>query len=430
MPRNLKHFTTCAAPGDSEPFNTAGNLIGEIFFGLLVGLAAGAIIGSLLLAFTTGFLWGCAGIVAFIAMLTWWYVRFKDWYNNHRLMCVGKDTCALGTVTHKPTHATDGDRKINLHLAPYSPNETETLIAELLDEMRAELLNVPDLIDLQNRQIVVGYLNGMDKVTKDKFYIRLIDDKMMNQPGRGFQKKLYRRDLNIMGQAAFDHSDSDLITDTAPNPQFRYDNGGSANTVIVPYLHTEVEGNQLMKILDNIYGSVLAGLIVGLAICIACDVITLGALDFLCGIIGAVVSAIIALLAFLLAWLINPWEAGRADEIDVDVEGTSFDDPIGSSTSQRGDVVITYGDWVMDEEHEQYFEIHPVKAYYLICRDADMPDIWHLTEEVDKATCDFDVSKITSDDLERMCKIVMAAENTDPKESLHVDVTQAMAMMP
>ncbi|WP_340198596.1 hypothetical protein [Ascidiimonas sp. W6] len=430
MPRNLKHFTSCASPGDSYPYVTVGNIFAQVGLSLLTGAGFGIILGGIMAVFASGFAWGCGGIAAFIGVLTYWFIQFKDWYNNHRLMCIVKDRCALGTVTHNPTAATDGDRKINLHLAPFTPKETEALIAELLDEMRGELSNVPDLIDLQNRQILVGYLNGMDTITKNKFYIRLVDEKMMSQPNKGFQRHLYRRDEAIMGQPAFDNSDSDLITDEDPNPQFRYDNGGSANTTIVPYLHTEVEGNRLMILLNNIYGSALAGLIVALGICIACDVISLGALDFLCGWIGAAVSVIVALLAFLISWLVNDWEDGNADEIGVDIEEGNFDDPVGTTTTQGGDIVITYGDWIMDEEHGQYFEIHPVKAYYLICRDARMPDIWKLTEEVNHADCDFDVSLITQDDLERMCKLVQAAENTDPKEKLDIDVTGAMAMMP
>jgi hypothetical protein len=430
MPRNLKHFTTCADPGDSYPFASLSNIFLQVFFLLLTGAGAGAIIGAIMAIFATGFAWGCAGIGAFIGALTYAFIYFKDWYNNHRLMCIRHDRCAMGTVTHKPTVSTDGDRKINLHLAPFSVNESEDLMAELLDEMRGELPNVPLAADLQNRQVLVGYLNGLDRITKNKFYIRLIDDKMMNQPGRGFQRHFYRRDVAPMGQPAFDHSDSDLITDADPNPQFRYDDGGDADTMIVPYLHTEVEGNRLMKLLDNIYGSVLAGLIVALAVCIACDVVSLGALDFLCGWIGGAVAAIVALLAFLLSWLINDWEEGSADEVDVDVEGTNFDDPVGESTSQLGDVVITYGDWIMDEEHGQYFEIHPVKAYYLLCRDERMPDIWRLTEEIGAANCTFDVKEVQSSDLDRMCKIIQAVENTDPDETIDLDVTPAIAMMP
>ena len=427
MPRNLKHFTACAIPGDSYPFASLSNIFLQVFLLLLTGAGAGAVIGTIMAIFASGFAWGCAGIAAFIGALTYAFIYFKDWYNNHRLMCIHHDRCALGTVSHQPTRATDGDRKINLHLAPFSINETEDLMAELLDEMRGELPNVPLAVDLQNRQVLVGYLNGMDTVSKDKFYIRLIDNKMMNQPDRGFQRHYYRREVSRMGQLAFDHSDSDLITDATPNPQFRYDSGGNAGTMIVPYLHTEVEGNRLMKLLDNIYGSVLAGLIVALGACIACDVISLGTLGFLCGWIGA---AIVALLAFLLSWLINDWNDGSADEIDVDVEGTNFDDPVGESTSRQGDVVITYGDWIMDEEHGQYFEIHPVKSYYLLCRDERMPDIWRLTEEVGAAHCAFDVKDVQASDLDRMCKIIHAVENTDPDETLHLDVTPAMAMMP
>ena len=49
-----------------------------------------------------------------------------------------------------------------------------------------------------------------------------------------------------------------------------------------------------------------------------------------------------------------------------------WDDPEvpGDDEGQReGDVVVTYGNYIMDTEHSNFFEIHPVRAYYLVARN-------------------------------------------------------------
>jgi hypothetical protein len=64
----------------------------------------------------------CVGIPAVVAMLIGLLGEFKDWYYNRRLLCVDpKDQCVLGAIIHKPTASPDdGDRKMNLLLAPYT----------------------------------------------------------------------------------------------------------------------------------------------------------------------------------------------------------------------------------------------------------------------------------------------------------------------
>ena len=46
--------------------------------------------------------------------------EIKDWYYNGRLLSIQDDQCAVGTVISEPTAAFDGDRKLNLLLAPYT----------------------------------------------------------------------------------------------------------------------------------------------------------------------------------------------------------------------------------------------------------------------------------------------------------------------
>jgi len=85
----------------------------------------------------------------------------------------------------------------------------------------------------------------------------------------------------------------------------------------------------------------------------------------------------IAIASFSLLVELTPYsnpDDGVADPIYVDVEDPDFDTP--PSEAQHGDVAYIFGDWVMDEEHEKYFEIHPIKAYYPLCRTNDNPDNW------------------------------------------------------
>ncbi len=366
----------------------------------------------------------CTGFAIALAYSTYIWQLVKDWYNNLRLMCIKKDKCAVGTVTHPPEFFRDGDRKINLHLAPFSPAGAETKMIELLNDMRGELPNVPPLIELQERKKLVEYLNNLDGVQSDKFYIRLIDERLMNDPEVAFQRHFYRRDKDIMGDRAYNHTKSDLLTDEKPNIQFRVDGSGN---VKVPYFHTEVEGDTFQRFWDNLWASVVAGLAVALGLCITC--VAIGGTSFICETAGQFLAPLLSFLLFILLSLFNNPGQGRADMIDVDVEGSDVEDRLGQGTNKFGDLVLTFGDWIMDTQHD-YFEIHPVKSYYLLCREGNLPNIWNLTEEVDHVNCDLHPSNIKSSDLDRMCKIVSAAETQDPEETLHVPVEAAMAMMP
>jgi hypothetical protein len=375
---------------------------------------------------------GCALGVAFGIFITSALIQFKFWYYNRRLMCVEQGVCAAGTVVGQPFDAFDGDRKIDMLIAPFDVPETEQLLIEVLDDMRGTLPNVPDLIDLQNRQVRFGYIRGLSDAQLKEVYIGLADNKMFSQAGREFQRHYYRRDQNIMGNAAFSNSPDDNAANPADsNPMFRYtpeEGGDPEENVLVPWLHCEVEGNRMERWLENILVGWIAGLAAFTALCVACEIISLGALDFLCGPLAGLAAAAVAFLAWLLSHFINDPNDGVANDVDVDVEDADFDTP--PAEARRGDVVFMFGDWVMDTEHDQYFEVHPVKAYYLLCRDIDDPDQWVLSEEVQAAACEFNVRELIAADMERMCKIVQAVENTDPDDKFTTDVTHAMAIMP
>ena len=138
MPRHLETFTTCAGPNSARPHTKMGGLAGFIirswyYSGVLT------IIGGL--AFLFGIVWAAgplgwsAAAVAIIIAL----VEIKHWYYNERLLCVRDRDCAIGTVISKPTAAFDGDRKLNLMLAPFTQLEIELCLLDHLDRNRAML---------------------------------------------------------------------------------------------------------------------------------------------------------------------------------------------------------------------------------------------------------------------------------------------------
>lgn len=431
MPRNLPHYTECAAPGVAHPWSNGGNwlavILGSAFLGGVWGVAVTGIVAEIVGVISLA---GCAigsGIGFFV---TFGILQFKHWYYNERLMCISKDQCAAGTLVGHPHDAFDGDRKLDIHLAPFNVRDSEQRMIEQLDAMRGTLPNVPDVVDLQNRQILFGYLKGLSDSQEKEVYIRLIDERLFTSPANSFQRHYWRRDETIMGTPAFNAAPDDTLAAADPNPLFRLnaeEAGDPEENVIVPWMHCEVEGNRLAKFLDNILAAVLAFIAIFLALCVVCDVLTLGIADWLCGLIAGGIAAILAFLVWLIANWINDPDDGVAGDIDLDVEDPDFDTP--PSEAQPGDVIYLFGDWIMDTEHDNYFEIHPVKAYYLLCRGRDDVEDWVLTEEVAAADCEFDVRNVTSELMERLCKVVTAAENTDPDDKLTVEIQRGMSMM-
>ena len=99
---------------------------GSLFFGGLAGGLYAMVVSALEGAAELGCILG----IVFLATLVTGAAMFKTWYYNARLMCIQHDQCSAGTVVDEPTVSTDGDRKINLLLAPFSVEETEQLMVE------------------------------------------------------------------------------------------------------------------------------------------------------------------------------------------------------------------------------------------------------------------------------------------------------------
>lgn len=457
MPRYVETFTTCAGPATARPHTKIGGFIG-IFISAFYANGTLTIIGGVTYAlwlFIAAPPWAwCATAAAIIVAA----IEFKHWYYNERLLCIRDRECTLGTVISKPTAAFDGDRKLNLMLAPYSQLEIELMLLDHLDRNRGMLTNdsnfsspfhpsgaaaLPTKSQMSaNRTIFKDYikfLRGVDPNDNDarsnmfnQINIGLVDTLMQN-PLKNFFNRFYRKDSSAIADPAirdaipvdFDSSinwqgsnaksDAEFVNPQTGkseklNPMFRF--GGPDSEPMVPYLHCEIEGNYVEILMNDII-TAATGFTVG------------------CILGGPILGAAIGFLAWLFKKLFD-WITGNdgdAPESDID-----WDDPDFTGypdvTETSGDVVVCYGNWIMDTEHHQYFEIHPVRAYYIIARNAlgeDEPVLVSGNEDQVVVGDNFDPTQVDRDLVERICKIVTEAEERDPDSKIPVSSSVALS---
>ena len=449
MPRHLETFTTCAGPNVARPHTELGGLAGFIisswyFSGVLTIIGGLAFLSGLILA--TGLLGLCIAAATVIVAL----VEIKHWYYNERLLCIDDPECAIGTVISEPTAAFDGDRKLNLMLAPFTQLEIRLALMAHLDRNRAMLTDAANFTDgfhpsgppmlpaaMQmsgDPSLLQDYMKalagtdpsdtGGDSDMYNQIVIGLVDtlllDSNVNAAGepRSFLGRFYRTDTTAITDVATQNAippdqDSTVVwqnpdakSNNALNPMFRFD-----NTHTVPYLHCEVEGNYIEILLDDFI--------------VALTAFTVG-----CVFGGPLVGAALGFLAWLFKklWDWITGNDGAADEPDIDWDDPDFTGYDGV-TEATGDVVVTHGAWIMDTEHHSYFEIHPVRAYYLIAKNAlgnDAPVLVDGNEDQVVVGDNFDPTAINADIANRICEIVAKAEEQDPDSK--VSVTGATAL--
>lgn len=191
------------------------------------------------------------------------------------------------------------------------------------------------------------------------------------------------------------------------NPMFRFghkDEDADKSVAMVPYLHCEIEGNAL-EISINRFIDMFTGFIIG------CVVIG--------GALGVAVGGWWALLILFFLWLYDKIAGndGNADEPDV-----RWDDPFASGGPQESgqDTVAVWGDWIMDTEHQQWFEIHPVRAYYILERHSEggFPDFAGKPDhdEFDSRKHTYPIEQVTKTVWEAMCADVGKNEPPTPPE--------------
>lgn len=451
MPRHLDTYTTCAGPGTARPHTEMGGLAGFIISSWYFSGAL-TIIGGL--AFLFGIVWAagplgwCATAIAIIIALT----EIKDWYYNERLLCIRDNECAIGTVISEPGPPYfDGDVKLNLMLAPFTQLEIRLALMEHLDRNRGMLTDAANFTDgfhpsgpptlptaaqmsgdPTRLQDYMRALAGTDPTGGDgdsnmynQTVIGLVDtlllDTNVNEAGepKNFLGRFCRKNLAEITDGATwnaipDDQDSDVNwqgpdaqSSNALNPMFRFE-----NTHTVPYLHCEVEGNYIEILLEDFI--------------VALTAFTVG-----CAFLGPVGGAIIGFLAWLFKKIID-WitgNDGNATEPNID-----WDDPDFTGypdvTETTGDVVVTFGHWIMDTEHHQYFEIHPVRAYYVIARNALGEDAYVLVDGNEDQVVvgdNFDPTQMNAEQAREICGIVSRAEAQDPDSTIPVGAAAALS---
>lgn len=417
MPRSYPHYTRCAAPGVAHSFGESW--LGMTLLSLVLGGLASGGVWLLGVIFAKAVGLGCIlGVGALFALVTALH-RFLDWYYNKRLMCIKDDQCVAGTLTGDPVAATDGDQKYDTLVAPFPPQEVQTYFAEVIQENPAQFGagpgNFADPIALQN------YVEAMSEGVRNRLYMRVVHEKMFTQAGRDFLKRYLVRIKAEMGDAAFDNSPDDTFASQSPNPMFRISPADS----LAPYLHCELEGDRLKKWLTNVLIGLWTAAVAYAAACAICMFVS--GQEWACGWIGKGAALLLGLLAWLLSHLINDPDEGAANQTDVDFADPAFDGD--KSSIRQGDLMLIFGDWIKDTEHGEYFEIHPIKAIYLICH-SETGD-WEIVDDLTaypRERCPFAVEKITSADMEEMCKLATSAETQDATEDKILRTTQALSM--
>jgi hypothetical protein len=443
MPRSYPSFVKCAAPSDSHSYLTLGNIVVNLLGSLAFGGVAGGAFALITFAIGEAVKLGCAIGIGVFAFVIAGLHSFKAWYGTERLMCIDADRepdrCIVGTLGDDPeVSGFDGDRKMDMILAPFvfrdavSANPADLSTLNCKDYFIAEIQSHPELFgpgppNITDTSQLISYVDGLNETEQILLYMRVAHERMYNSsvPERHFQRHFQIRDRAQMGDAAFDNSPDDTFATSSPNPMFKMSN----RPPLVPFLHCELEGNKWEKILDNIAVGLWTALAAFIAACIIC--MAFGLPEPACSLIGALASLLLGLLAWLLANAINDPDEGDAEQTDVDFEDPAFDGD--HSTILAGDSLAIYGTWIKDEEHTQYFELHPIKAIYLVCNATGMGDFpWEVVDDLSddyprRERCPYPMDRVTAEDRDEICRLITDAEEDDPVILLHVPSTKALS---
>lgn len=488
MPRGLPRFAFCAGPGVAKSHKTIGGLLGTIISMWFSSKGATIFVAALLGLFIPMILLGpCFGIIPVTIMLVALLQDAKEWYYHERLLCIeDRDNCVVGSVLHKPdVSPDDGDRKMDLLLAPFTEPECYELLCrhvnnnEMLLESGANFndppffdgtftpnfvecdpdiftdpMATPETRRAERKKLgeylrtLLGKEDPQDSDATSKIYNniligwmdRLLDPANTNDAGqpKNFQGRYYRKDPNVIppGTPLSDAIPPDYdpatpwqavngslspVTANNPyetqhqprplNPMFRFDHKREIKPDeenpdrLLPYLHCEVDGNYLQLLFDEL----------------SLAVTTFGiAYGFLCFLLPFPFNVIIAGLLAWLIFLLQKWLDGGDDRGQADPVGVDYDDPenFGDSAQQLdGDLVTILGPWIMDTEHAQYFEIHPVRAYYVLGRNGrsgaiDLFD--SAAEQAKSGTERLHNGMVDESMVKAICGMATQAEGEDP----------------
>lgn len=461
MPRHLETFSTCAGPDIARPHTRLGGFTGifiSAYYANGTLTTIGGVVIALGLIFTLNPIAWCVTAVAILVAA----VEVKHWYYNERILCIKDRDCLIGTVISNPgPPSTDGDVKLNIMPAPFPKSELEVMLIRHIDRNREMLSDdnnftndktpdgqeffpsgapaIPGEMDmLGNRNRLVEYMNNLRAPIGDhrsNMFNQIMTgvvDTMMDDPNRNFFERFYRKmssvitdntlfnyipvdfeDINWQASGAqstlLSNNEVTLDNNVPLNPMFRI--GSPNDEPIVPYMHCEIEGNYIEILMNDIIVAA-SGFLVG---CVFGPIV------------GAIIGGLFWLFKKLVDWLTG--NDGNATEPDVDWTDPSFSGYEGVAET-TGDVVVVYGNWIMDTEHQQYFEIHPVRAYYILARNGEDGDDSILVDDNEAQAVvgeNFDPSKITSEIAKEICEIIEKAEAANPDSDIIVSSGKSLS---
>lgn len=422
-------MTDCAEPGQSYAMSETGNLVWMLIRSALAGASVGWLLWIIFYGVAQEAVWGCAaGVAAYVLVLNAVF-ELKKWYFNYRLMCIQEDQCAIGTLVDAPTISGgafgDGDMKFDLLVAPFGADEVRDYFRDRITDPGGPFGPGPPNPD--DDEFLANYVAGFPEEKKDRLYITVVHEDMLSAAnraaGRDFQDHYLVREEAAMGSASFAHSPPDTLADDPRNPMFRADPHKS----LLPYLHCELEGDRFARTMDNLMAALWTGFLALIAICILCHVLPIP--PWLCGLLGSLGALLLAFLAWLIANLVNDPADGDAGQTDVDISDPAYDGD--SATIFPGDSLAIHGDWIMDEEHGRFFELHPVKAIYLVCRrrrGTDPP--WEVIQDLTnrRDDCPYPMTDVTAEDAKEICGQIKPAETDDVEPRIERTHSRALSL--
>ena len=297
----FRHVTRCIPVGQEK-----SKIEVMLTYGVPAGIV-GAIAGLLTAGGLAGAAAGFGGTIPLAFVL-----GFCDWWFHYRLICIQDDQCAVGTVglTAVSTGITDPDLDftINLVLAPVGKDSL------LLASEQRPLLPPPHRRFYESQP---GYppLGGVDEIN------------------------------------------------TVPEGSAIIAHGVDAGTTA---LHCEIEGNGMETVCKVATVAAVVGAVAGTAAGAGAGAATLagclatGVFFLLCllaaAVVAAVASAATAAVVTGVGWVLGVAAGGdKGSPADVALEP-------GSGTVNIGDHVAIIGDWIFDNAHTGWHELHPVKS--------------------------------------------------------------------
>ncbi len=420
MPKNIQSWTTCLKQDENRSvpnYGDSGNWIGigieSIFVGLVAGfIPAGALSGFFIYVLGQEATLGCIGGTWMLGGLVALFVSIIYWFDNERLRCMEESACAVGTVVHRPHSNDNGDLSFDIAVAPFSPLEQQ-------EALRSEINSQHGKTPLGAVMTYIFLASLLASQRLNLFWHMVGDHFLKWPPDRRFQEKYFIETPFV---------ESLFAGDKEPTPVYRCpsDDRDEAEKWPIPspvtddhlqnmfvYLPCLIEGHVIGEWLRNLRNAMiaaLAGFIIG---CVVCMVFTLGAGEWACGAVGAVVAAIFAFFAWLISHLTNDPNDSKADN----ASGIDNSDLAGGdapkTSAERGDVIVAFGSWVLNTLENQFYEIHPVKAWYLVCRG----DTIFEKAQISSGGCHLDTSRMKSADYERICRMVHEAETVAPAQT-------------